>query len=224
MINISLLFIITDEGHDKKVKSILNSFGIKVKTVSNANGTASPSVLDYFGLIERKKAVFMAIIPNYLSKDILNKLNNHFKFDDVGTGVSFTVPISRSNKYLSDVFKNNAPESEEKHMEQENSIKYHLVITIVSEGYLEQVMTAAKRAGSSGGTALKGRGLSDSRPAKILGFNIEPEKDIVLNIVTDRDKKRVMEEITKEVGIKTRGKGVCISVPVEDAVGFGLIS
>ena len=109
-------------------------------------------------------------------------------------------------------------------MEQENSIKYHLVITIVSEGYLEQVMTAAKRAGSSGGTALKGRGLSDSRPAKILGFNIEPEKDIVLNIVTDRDKKRVMEEITKEVGIKTRGKGVCISVPVEDAVGFGLIS
>lgn len=224
MINISLLFIITNEGHDKKVKSILNSFGIKVKTVSNANGTASPSVLDYFGLIERKKAVFMAIIPNYLSKDILNKLNNHFKFDDVGTGVSFTVPISSSNKYLSDVFKNNAPESEEKHMGQENSIKYHLVITIVSEGYLEQVMTAAKRAGSSGGTALKGRGLSDSRPAKILGFNIEPEKDIVLNIVTDRDKKRVMEEITKEVGIKTRGKGVCISVPVEDAVGFGLIS
>ena len=224
MINISQLFIISDEGHDNKVKSILNSFGIKVKTVSNANGTASPSVLDYFGLIERKKAVFMAIIPNYLSKDILNKLNNHFKFDDVGTGVSFTVPISSSNKYLSDVFKNNAPESEEKHMEQENSIKYHLVITIVSEGYLEQVMTAAKRAGSSGGTALKGRGLSDSRPAKILGFNIEPEKDIVLNIVTDRDKKRVMEEITKEVGIKTRGKGVCISVPVEDAVGFGLIS
>lgn len=224
MVNISLLFLITDEGHDKKVKSILNSFGIKVKTVSNANGTASPSVLDYFGLIETKKSVFMAIIPNYLSKDILDKLNNYFKFDDVGTGVAFTIPISSSNKYLSDTFKDNVPEREEIKMEQENSVKYHLVITIVSEGYLEQVMSAAKRAGSSGGTALKGRGLSDNRPAKILGFNIEPEKDIVLNIVTDKDKKKVMEEITKEVGIKTRGKGVCISVPVDDAVGFGLIS
>lgn len=224
MVNISLLFLITDEGHDKKVKSILNSFGIKVKTVSNANGTASPSVLDYFGLIETKKSVFMAIIPNYLSKDILDKLNNYFKFDDVGTGVAFTIPISSSNKYLSDAFKDNAPEREEIKMEQENSVKYHLVITIVSEGYLEQVMSAAKRAGSSGGTALKGRGLSDNRPAKILGFNIEPEKDIVLNIVTDKDKKKVMEEITKEVGIKTRGKGVCISVPVDAAVGFGLIS
>ena len=224
MVNISLLFLITDEGHDKKVKSILNSFGIKVKTVSNANGTASPSVLDYFGLIETKKSVFMAIIPKYLSKDILDKLNNYFKFDDVGTGIAFTIPISSSNKYLSDAFKDNAPEREEIKMEQENSVKYHLVITIVSEGYLEQVMSAAKRAGSSGGTALKGRGLSDNRPAKILGFNIEPEKDIVLNIVTDKDKKKVMEEITKEVGIKTRGKGVCISVPVDAAVGFGLIS
>lgn len=223
MVNISLLFLITDEGHDKKVKSILNSFGIKVKTVSNANGTASPSVLDYFGLIETKKSVFMAIIPSYLSKDILSKLDSYFKFNDVGTGVAFTVPISSSNKYLSDVFKNNAPEREEKNMDQENSINYHLVITIVSEGYLEQVMKAAKRAGSSGGTALKGRGLSD-RPAKILGFNIEPEKDIVLNIVSDKDKKKVMEEITKEVGIKTRGKGVCISIPVDEAVGFGFIS
>lgn len=224
MVNISLLFLITDEGHDKKVKSVLNSFGIKVKTVSSANGTASPSVLDYFGLVETKKSVFMAIIPYYLSKDILNKLNDYFKFNEIGTGVAFTVPISSSNKYLSDVFKNNAPESEEIKMEDENKVKYHLVITIVSEGYLEQVMKAAKRAGSSGGTALKGRGLSDNRPAKILGFNIEPEKDIVLNIVTEKDKTRVMEEITKEVGIKTRGKGVCISVPVEDAIGFGFIS
>ena len=109
-------------------------------------------------------------------------------------------------------------------MEEENKVKYHLVITIVSEGYLEQVMKAAKRAGSSGGTALKGRGLSDNRPAKILGFNIEPEKDIVLNIVSEKDKNKVMEAITKEVGIKTRGRGVCISLPVEDAIGFDLIS
>ena len=224
MVNISLLFLITDEGHDKKVKSIFNSFGIKVKTVSSANGTASPSVLDYFGLVETKKAVFMAIIPNYLSKDILNKLNSYFKFNDIGTGVAFTVPISSSNKYLSDVFQDKAPESEETKMEEENNVKYHLVITIVSEGYLEQVMTAAKRAGSSGGTALKGRGLSDNRPAKILGFNIEPEKDIVLNIVLEKDKNKVMEEISKEVGIKTPGKGVCIALPVSSAEGLNSIN
>lgn len=224
MVNIKLLFIILDEGNDKKVKNILNSFGIKVKTVSNAHGTASPSVLDYFGLVETEKEIFVAIIPDYLKYKILEKLNNTFDFDTAGNGVSFILPISSSNKFLSETFTKDAPERNEITMKNENEIKYHLVITIVSEGYLEKVMAAAKRAGSSGGTALKGRGLSDNRPAKILGFNIEPEKDIVLNIVTDKDKNKVMESITKEVGIKTRGKGVCIAIPVEDAAGFGLVN
>ena len=60
MVNILLLSIILDEGYDKKVNLLLNRYGIKVKTVSNAQGTASPSVLDYFGLAETKKDVFFS--------------------------------------------------------------------------------------------------------------------------------------------------------------------
>ena len=91
-------------------------------------------------------------------------------------------------------------------MKTENKLKYHLVITIVSEGYLEKVMAAAKKAGSSGGTALKGRGLSDNRPAKILGFNIEPERDIVLNIVKESDKNKIMKSIIRPEILKKEGK------------------
>lgn len=219
MVNIKLLFIILDEGYDKKIKNILNKFGIRVKTVSGASGTASPSILDYFGLVETKKSVFMAIIPDYLSSKILTKINSYFNLGKEGTGIAFTIPIASSNKYLSDSFSGNGLERKDVKMENKNDLKYHLIITIVSEGYLEQVMSAAKKAGSSGGTALKGRGLSNSNSA-ILGFNIEPEKDIVLNIVLEKDKTKVMEAITKEVGIKTKGMGVCISLPVEDAVGI----
>lgn len=224
MVNIKLLFIILDEGSDKKVKYLLNKYGIKVKTVSNASGTASPSLLDYFGLVETKKEVFMAIIPDYLTDKILTKIKTDFKFSKIGTGIAFTIRIASSNKYLSDSFSKDSLNRSEIDMENKNSIKHHLVITIVSEGYLEQVMTAAKRAGAAGGTAIKGRGLSNTNPVKILGFNIEPEKDIVLNIVSEETKTRVMEEITKEVGIKTKGMGVCISLPVDDVVGLDLKS
>lgn len=222
MINIKLLFIILDAGSSKKIKYLLNKFGIRIKTVSNASGTASPSVLSYFGLVETKKEVFMAIIPDYLSLKILTKINIEFNLEKVGTGIAFTVPIASSNKYLSDDFVNNNSNRGELKMESKSNIKYHLVITIVSEGYLEQVMTAAKKAGSSGGTAIKGRGLSNAKRAKILGFNIQPEKDIVLNIVSEKDKTKVMEEITKEVGIKTPGKGICISLPIDDVAGLDL--
>lgn len=220
MVNLKLMLLVLDEGLDRKVKSLFNKFGIRVKTVSSANGTASPSVLDYFGLTETKKDMFLALIPDYLKNKILSKIKTDFKLDREGTGILIVIPVSSSNKFLVDEF--NSQEGSEILME--NSIKqnYHLVVTIVSEGYLEQVMNAVKKAGGNGGTVIKGRGLGNSIRTKILGFNIEPEKDIVLNLVLDKNKTKVMEAISKDVGIKTKGKGVCFSLPVEDAVGLEL--
>ena len=102
----------------------------------------------------------------------------------------------------------------------ENKIDNHLIITIASEGYLEQIMTSAKRAGCSGGTSIKGRSLSNAKRAKILGFNIEPEKDIIFNIVSSKNKTKVMEEISKDVGIKTEGKAICFSLPIDSIIGL----
>lgn len=218
MVNIKLLFIILDAGFSKKVNSLLSKFDIKFKTVSSASGTASPSVLSYFGIDETEKEIYTAIIPDYLSDEILNKVNLEFNLDSFGTGIAFVVPISSSNKYLSDDF----DIKRRGVVMNKNDKKYSLIMTIVSEGYLEDVMTSAKRAGCSGGTAIKGRGLGNAKKTKVLGFNIEPEKDIVLNIVSSDNKTKVMEEITKSVGIKTNGKGICLSLPIEEFVGFDL--
>lgn len=219
MVNLLLLVIIYSEGNYKKINSILNKFGIKVKTVTNASGTASPSLLDYFGLMETKKDVYFAIIPQYDEYKILNKLKNTFIFDKVGTGITFTIPISSSNKFLSDAFNKDVVEEKVNKMNEDEK-NYHLIITIVLEGYLEQAMAAAKRAGATGGTVIKGRGLANLVPAKVLGFNIEPEREIILNVVDEESKNKVMEEITNSVGIKTGGKGVCIALPISDAIGL----
>ena len=219
MVNILLLFIILEDGLDRKVNLLLNRLGIKVKTVSNAIGTASPSVLDYFGLVETKKDVYLAIIPDYLESKILDKVKNTFKLDKEGNGIVFTIPISSSNKFLSDSYINSELNESGEEMKVSNE-KYHLIVTIVMEGYLEQVMAAAKRGGANGGTVIKARGLANIIPTKILGFNIEPERELVLNVVSDDRKNKVMEEISKEVGIKTPGKGVCISLPISSAIGI----
>lgn len=219
MVNILLLSIILDERYDKKVNLLLNRLGIKFKTITNASGTASPSLLDYFGLAETKKDVYLAIVPDYLEMKVLDKLKSLFKLEKEGTGIAFTIPISSSNKFLSDVFnKSDVGESDDEMKKEEGN--YHLIITIVMEGYLEQVMAAVKRAGGNGGTVIKARGLANVMPTKILGFNIEPERELVLNIVDNENKNKIMEEISKEVGIKTPGKGVCISLPISEAIGL----
>lgn len=216
MTNIKMLFIIIEEGYDKKIKYFLSKYGIKLKVVLKAFGTASSSILDYFGLLETEKEIFMAIIPDYLSDELLDRIKVSFKLDKVGMGLAFTIPINSSNKFISDGFKK--IERSEKRVNKKD--KYSLVLTIVSEGYLENVMNAAKKAGASGGTAIKGRGLGYTKRAKILGFNIEPERDIVLNIVSDEDKKRVMGEITNEVGIKTDARGYTLSLPIDEIISL----
>ena len=105
-------------------------------------------------------------------------------------------------------------------MKKTNILKYQLVVTIVLSGYVERVLEANKKAGCVGGTVIKGRELSNIIPSKVLGFNIEPEREIVLNVVREEQCKRVMEIITESVGIKTEAKGICLSLPIEDIVGI----
>ena len=96
----------------------------------------------------------------------------------------------------------------------------HLIVTISNEGYAENIMNAAKKAGATGGTTINGRGLETDKIIKFLGISIEPEKDIVL-ILADSDKKNdIMEEILESCGLKTPGAGICFSLPVDHVVGL----
>ena len=105
-------------------------------------------------------------------------------------------------------------------MKNKKKISYHLVLTIVAEGNLEKIMDIAKESGIYGGTVLKGRELTNIIPKKILGFNIEEEKEIILNIVKDEDKNKFMKNISKEVGIKTEKEGICFSLPIDGTIGL----
>jgi len=218
MVNIKLLFAILNSNPKSKINTIFDKNKINLKLVTHGIGTASPSLLDYFGIAETKKDIYLAVIPDYLENKILNGLNKEFNIDVPGTGIAFTVPISSSNRYVSQPFEDSSEMKEVVKLDKTN--KYHLIITIVLEGHLEQVMNAAKRVGASGGTVIRGRGLGNKEAVKLFGFEIEPGRELVLNIVDEKIKNKVMEEITKEVGIKTPGKGVCISLPVDAAVGI----
>ncbi|MBE6140763.1 MAG: hypothetical protein E7172_04435 [Firmicutes bacterium] len=213
MVNLKILFIIIDEGFEKKINLLLNRFGIKVKIVLTASGTASSSILNYFGLTDRKKNVFMALIPEYLDEKILKRIKKVFSLEQMGKGIAFIIPLSSANKFLVDSFTKNKKEGSEKM----DSEQYHLIITVISEGFLEQVMKVIKKCG---GTVFKGRQLTNIIPKKIIGFNIGGEKDIILSIVKDNERHKIMSEISKIVGIKTKAKGFCISLPVEQAIGI----
>ena len=101
-----------------------------------------------------------------------------------------------------------------------NDKEYELIVLIVSEGYAQAAMDAAKRKKAGGGTLIKGVGLGSAEATKILGITIEPEKDVVLILTEKNNKKEVMQEISESVGLATDGRGICFSLPVDNVIGL----
>ncbi len=222
---IELLCIITNAKYDKKIKAIYKKFNLPLNLATYGNGTASSSLLEYFGLEEVKKYIYFSLIKKDMSSKVLNKINNDIKLDTPGNGICFTIPLSSSTKYISDKLTSNV--NKEVTMEKDNEEKiinnknYELIVSIVSEGFAENVMATAKKAGANGGTLIRGRSLvKGDTKRQFLGFSIEPEKDIVINVIKKDIKNTVMEAIVKENGLKTKGSGIVFSLPISEAIGL----
>ncbi len=213
--NMSLLMIIAPTMLEPKYLEILNKYKVKFKAITYAKGTASASMLEYFGLNEVDKIVIFAVLPRVMGKHILRYTKSRLKINEPGNGIAFTIPVSSSTSYMLDLYKNISLED----FEMKSEAK-HLIITITNEGFAETVMNAAKKAGATGGTTINGRGLETEKIVKFLGISIEPEKDVVLIITEKEEKRKVMEEITKEVGLSHEGRGICFSIPVDNVVGL----
>lgn len=207
---VKLLVIIYNK--EKLLKLLFKRYNLTYQVMTYAEGTASNSLLAYFGLNKSRKNVYFSLISKDIEDNILNDLKIWCNIDKIGYGIAFTISLTSSNKFIKD----NLGDGEEKNMNKSN---YELVISIVSAGYSDMVMRAALKEGCSGGTVIKGRSVG-SRGTIFMDISLEPEKDMVLNIVKSDIKKKVMERITKECGVKTDAHGVVISLPLDNVTGL----
>lgn len=210
-----MLFIIVNDSKEKKIVNILKKYEIGFKFVMHGMGMASKSVLDYFGLNEEEKTIITLILPDVCCKNVLNDLINKLKFNEHGMGIAFGIPLSSCTKYMLDFYEN--MELEDIEMEE---AKQHLIVTIVNQGNAEKVMMEAKKGGAMGGTTISGLGMETEKAVKFLNITIEPEKDIVLILVPAEIKNNVMKLIIDNCGLKTKGAGICFSLPVDYVAGI----
>ena len=215
-IKTKLLITITDKNKNQRIKNLYKKHDIKYSLELNGYGTASNSILEYFGLEEVHKKIIISVIPYNIEGRLLEDLHKKIKIYEPGKGIAFTLSIKSASRYLSKIYENYVGDD----IVMKNDKKYELIVLIVSEGYANIAMNAAKRKGAFGGTLLNGVGLGSAEATKILGITIEPEKEVVLILTEENNKKELMEEISENVGLATEGRGICFSLPVDNAVGL----
>ena len=129
MNNLSLLITIAGKDKEKKYLNILNSNKVKFQALTYGTGTASSSLLEYFGLNEISRVLIFAVMPKIKAKHVLKDMDAKMQMQLPGNGISFTIPLSSSTKYMQDSYREKMEDIEM------DSLNKHLIVTIANEGY-----------------------------------------------------------------------------------------
>ena len=223
MSELYMMVTIMDRKFVRKFTSFYNEMGLPVSATTLGAGTASSQVLDYFGLDGSERGVMFHFVTTSKWKTVKRQLQTQMKIDLPGVGIAFLIPISsiggkRLLEYLTC--------GQEFVKGEETSLKgtkYELLVAIANQGYMEQVMDAARKVHAAGGTVIHAKGTGGAHAEKFLGVSLVPEKEMVFIVTKTEHKKAIMESIMKEAGIKTEAKTIVFSLPVTDTAGMRLL-
>jgi len=219
-----MVTIVPRGGSEVVVRKFKKEEHLGLHYVSLGLGTANSEVLDYLGIGESEKEVLFTLVPSSKAKQIMENIKDGMNLHLPGKGIIFISPLNAVSKIIertlySDLGNYEPNLEEEEPME--NKAKYSLVMVITNRGYEDTVMEAATSAGARGGTLIHARGLGNEEAGKFFGITLQPEKDIVMILVQQKNKLAVMQAVGKAAGMLTKAHGILFSLPVED---FGGIS
>ncbi len=95
--------------------------------------------------------------------------------------------------------------------------KIVLVMSIVNNGFSDKVMDIARKLGARGGTILNASGSASVDAEKLYGITINPEKEVVMILVSNDIVKDLLNLLYQEVGSDTEAQGIAFTLPVDEA-------
>ena len=211
--NVELVCVIVNFGLGSKIINKAKQEGIFGGTILLCKGTINNKVLKFFGLTDvRKEMVLMAGETDNVYK-ALEKPDEEFKFEKPNHGIAFTTSIS--NILGTRTCKNNNIKGKGV-----DNIMYQSITVIVDKGKGEDVMDAATKAGSKGGTIINARGSGIHETSKLFAMEVEPEKEIVIILSKVEDVDKIVSSIKNELKIDEPGKGIIYTQDIKKAYGL----
>lgn len=210
--HLEMLVVIVEHNKASKVLHLADEKGVTASVAMLGRGTASRTIFDYLGLNDKKKAVLMLFGKTEEIMDLADYLVEKLEMDKPNHGIAYIE--SAFNVFGTE---DNANGSENI---KRGENMYNAIYTIVEKGNADDVIEAAEKAGSRGGTVMHARGSGSEEARKVFNMLIEPEKEIVLIISEEAKTKDIVESIRKETGIEEQGKGIIFVTRVEQTYGL----
>ncbi len=224
---LKLLVFIVDWNKSKILTEILKKQYVRFHFICKGKGTATSEILNLLGIGSSEKAVVLCLEPDFRVPVILKEVSKKMGLHSPGTGIAFTIALSGINNPVLQILTQEPNDSimekiEKESDEMKNNAKYDLVITVLNQGYSDELMAKAKEAGATGGTVINARRIANEGAVKFFEISVQEEKEIIA-ILTIRDKKTaIMQAISQSFGLASKAQGIVFSLPVDNITGLDL--
>ena len=215
---IMLLLSIVEQGRGKKLIKDLNALKIHVNFQTVGLGTAPTEMMDIFGLGTNDKDVVISLSAESDVRDMIANFGEAFQSHSKYGGLMVVLDISAAGRVLSEILHFNSNQNAEKEsMTMKNEHHNNLIVISTNEGYSEDVMQAARKAGATGGTVIKGRLADVEQFAEFMDSKVDGDREMLCILAPSKVSKQIMEEVNREFGLSSPANGIIFALPAEKA-------
>lgn len=214
-----LLLSIVELDKGKKLIKALENINIHVNFQCVGFGTAPTEMMNLFGFGAKDKDIIISIGAESAVRNMMLNFGETFVSHTKYGGVMIILKVSAANRILTEILRYDGDEDnpEKENVAMKNEYHNNLIIISVNEGFSDDVMHVARKAGATGGTVIKGRLASFGELLSPEKNDTDDEREIICILSQVDTGKKIMEEVNKEFGMKSPAKGVTIAIPTEKA-------
>ena len=221
----SLIMSIVERGSGSKLVKLYNKQQVFTHLRCEGAGTATSEIMDILGLGSSEKDILLSFTPLSTARALLDALDDELRGAVPGRGIAFAMKLSAVNSLIAAYIslRTSPPETDsggEDDMEQQK--KNSLILVTVNQGFTDEVMDTARKAGARGGTIIRARWAGDESFAQSRGITtLQAEKEMIFIVVPKEMRNAVMEAVNTQHGLQSEAGAMVSAVAIEQLVHLG---
>lgn len=202
----------------KKLIEKLKKLNIRVNFRLSGFGTAPTEMMDIFGLGTNGKDIVISLGAEDDINDLMANFGTVFSSHSKYGGLLIVLDIAAASRVLTEILNfSDGKNTEKGNGSMKNEHHNNLIIISVNEGYSEDVMQVARKAGATGGTVVKGRLADIEQFAEFVETKVDGEREMLCILAPMKASKQIMEDVNREFGLTSPANGIVFAVPTEKA-------